>query len=91
MLAVRLTAPGVPDLYQGTEAFRYLLVDPDNRGEPDHAALDDLVARAATLDGRAAWAEEGRRPRGRSSSGACCRPAISSTSPATSRSTPAPT
>jgi (1->4)-alpha-D-glucan 1-alpha-D-glucosylmutase len=36
MLAVRLTAPGVPDIYQGTEAFRYLLVDPDNRTPPDH-------------------------------------------------------
>ena len=59
MLAIRLTAPGVPDLYQGTEAFRYLLVDPDNRAEPDHAALDALVERAATIDGRAAWSEEG--------------------------------
>jgi (1->4)-alpha-D-glucan 1-alpha-D-glucosylmutase len=36
MLAVRLTAPGVADIYQGTEAFRYLLVDPDNRAPPDY-------------------------------------------------------
>ena len=57
LLAVRLTAPGVADLYEGTEAYRYVLVDPDNRAEPDHAALDELVARASTLDGRAAWAE----------------------------------
>jgi (1->4)-alpha-D-glucan 1-alpha-D-glucosylmutase len=57
MLAVRLTAPGVADVYQGTEGFRYLLVDPDNRVEPDHDALDTLVARATSLDGRAAWAE----------------------------------
>ena len=59
MLAVRLTAPGVPDLYQGTEAFRYVLVDPDNRAEPDHPALDWLVSRAASMDGRAAWAKDG--------------------------------
>lgn len=59
MLVVRLTAPGVADIYQGTEAFRYVLVDPDNRVEPDHVALDDLVARAAGMDGRAAWHEDG--------------------------------
>ena len=59
MLAVRLTAPGVADIYQGTEALRYLLVDPDNREEPDHDALDELVTRAAALDGRSAWAEAG--------------------------------
>ncbi|MET0327002.1 MAG: malto-oligosyltrehalose synthase [Ilumatobacteraceae bacterium] len=57
LLAVRLTAPGVPDLYQGTEGFRYVLVDPDNRGQPDHAELDALVARAASLDAAAAWGE----------------------------------
>jgi (1->4)-alpha-D-glucan 1-alpha-D-glucosylmutase len=59
MLVVRLTAPGVPDIFQGTEAFRYVLVDPDNRAEPDHAALDELVGRAAAMDGRAAWREDG--------------------------------
>jgi (1->4)-alpha-D-glucan 1-alpha-D-glucosylmutase len=57
LLVARITAPGVVDVYQGTEAFRDLLVDPDNRVPPDHAALDALVARAAALDGRAAWAE----------------------------------
>jgi (1->4)-alpha-D-glucan 1-alpha-D-glucosylmutase len=57
LLVVRLTAPGVADVYQGTEAFRFVLVDPDNRVEPDHRALDALVERAAALDGRAAWAE----------------------------------
>jgi (1->4)-alpha-D-glucan 1-alpha-D-glucosylmutase len=57
MLVARLTAPGVADVYQGTEAFRDLLVDPDNRVPPDHAALDVLVERAATMDGRAAWGQ----------------------------------
>lgn len=59
MLAVRLTAPGVPDVYQGTEAFRLLLVDPDNRTHPDAAELTSLVERSVGLDGAAAWAEPG--------------------------------
>jgi len=57
LLAMRLTAPGVPDVYQGTEAFHFALTDPDNRVEPDHGALDALVSRAADVDGPAAWAE----------------------------------
>ena len=36
---LRLTAPGVPDVYQGSEAFTFQLVDPDNRVPPDWAAL----------------------------------------------------
>lgn len=35
---LRLTVPGVPDLYQGTEFWDYSLVDPDNRRPVDHAA-----------------------------------------------------
>ena len=34
-LAVRLTMPGVPDIYQGTEMWDLSLVDPDNRREVD--------------------------------------------------------
>ncbi|MGA7672336.1 MAG: malto-oligosyltrehalose synthase [Nitrolancea sp.] len=30
-LVLKLTAPGVPDVYQGTELWDYSLVDPDNR------------------------------------------------------------
>lgn len=32
---VKIAAPGVPDLYQGTELFDLTLVDPDNRHEVD--------------------------------------------------------
>jgi len=53
--AVRLTAPGVPDLYQGTAAFTYSLVDPDNRVEPDWDERRALVDRARSVDGPAAW------------------------------------
>ncbi|MBM3879250.1 MAG: malto-oligosyltrehalose synthase [Verrucomicrobia bacterium] len=34
---VKLTAPGVPDLYQGTELWELSLVDPDNRRPVDFA------------------------------------------------------
>ncbi|MET1077676.1 MAG: malto-oligosyltrehalose synthase [Pseudomonas sp.] len=35
--ALRLTSPGVPDLYQGTEFWDFSLVDPDNRQAVDYA------------------------------------------------------
>jgi (1->4)-alpha-D-glucan 1-alpha-D-glucosylmutase len=54
-LLVRLTVPGVPDIYQGTAAFTYSLVDPDNRVEPDWDERRSLVERAGTLDGPSAW------------------------------------
>lgn len=37
---IKLTAPGVPDIYQGSETLNFSLVDPDNRREPDFAALE---------------------------------------------------
>ncbi|MGH2450651.1 MAG: malto-oligosyltrehalose synthase, partial [Candidatus Limnocylindria bacterium] len=59
-LAIRLFAPGVPDVYQGTELWDQSLVDPDNRRPVDFArraaALADLD-RAAKGD-RAALARE---------------------------------
>lgn len=33
---VKLTAPGVPDIYQGTELWDFSLVDPDNRRPVDY-------------------------------------------------------
>ena len=48
---VRCTAPGVPDTYQGSEAWDFSLVDPDNRRPVDYAAreamLKDLTDRTA--------------------------------------------
>jgi malto-oligosyltrehalose synthase len=35
---LKLTVPGVPDIYQGTEFLDFSLVDPDNRGVVDYAA-----------------------------------------------------
>ena len=36
-LVVKLTGPGVPDIYQGTEFWDLSLVDPDNRAPVDFA------------------------------------------------------
>src|SRR5690606_32725925 len=41
---LQLTAPGVPDLYQGTELWDLSLVDPDNRHPVDHAHHHRLLA-----------------------------------------------
>ncbi|MBI3862922.1 MAG: malto-oligosyltrehalose synthase [Planctomycetia bacterium] len=40
---LKLTSPGVPDLYQGTELFDFHLVDPDNRGPVNFARRDELL------------------------------------------------
>ncbi|MEU5695627.1 malto-oligosyltrehalose synthase [Actinosynnema sp. NPDC020468] len=42
---VQLTAPGVPDVYQGTELWDLSLVDPDNRRPVDYAVRRSLLAR----------------------------------------------
>jgi (1->4)-alpha-D-glucan 1-alpha-D-glucosylmutase len=43
---IKLTAPGVPDLYQGTELWETSLVDPDNRRPVDFVARRELLHRA---------------------------------------------
>jgi (1->4)-alpha-D-glucan 1-alpha-D-glucosylmutase len=47
-LAIHLTAPGTPDIYQGDEFWNYVLVDPDNRRQIDYdarsAAASDIRA-----------------------------------------------
>ena len=41
---VKLTAPGVPDLYQGTEIWDLSLVDPDNRRPVEYTLRRKLLA-----------------------------------------------
>ena len=53
---LKVAAPGVPDVYQGTEAEDLSLVDPDNRRLPDFARLVGLLE-----DGRAEDAPPDRR------------------------------
>lgn len=42
---VQLTAPGVPDVYQGSELWDLSLVDPDNRRIVNYPARSELLAR----------------------------------------------
>ena len=37
---IKLTAPGVPDTYQGNELWEFNLVDPDNRRAVDYRSAD---------------------------------------------------
>jgi (1->4)-alpha-D-glucan 1-alpha-D-glucosylmutase len=40
---LRLTAPGIPDIYQGSELWSFSLVDPDNRRPVDFALRQSLL------------------------------------------------
>ena len=40
---IKLTSPGVPDIYQGTELFDLSLVDPDNRRPVDYSARQQAL------------------------------------------------
>jgi len=42
---LKLTSPGVPDIYQGTEIWDLSLVDPDNRRPVDYRKRRDLLRR----------------------------------------------
>jgi (1->4)-alpha-D-glucan 1-alpha-D-glucosylmutase len=44
LVVLKATAPGVPDVYQGTELWRPLLVDPDNRRPVDFARRAAVLA-----------------------------------------------
>jgi (1->4)-alpha-D-glucan 1-alpha-D-glucosylmutase len=46
---LKLTAPGVPDLYQGSELWDLSLVDPDNRRPVDYEARRRLLAELPRL------------------------------------------
>ncbi len=60
-LLLKITCPGVPDFYQGTELWNLTLVDPDNRRPVDYGLrtrlLDELRSRESSTD-RAALAGE---------------------------------
>jgi len=58
---LKLTAPGVPDLYQGSELWDLSLVDPDNRRQVDFRLRQQLIAAldALTPQGIIARSDEG--------------------------------
>ncbi|KYG04487.1 malto-oligosyltrehalose synthase [Sorangium cellulosum] len=41
---LKLTSPGVPDIYQGNEVWDFSLVDPDNRRAVDYASREEALA-----------------------------------------------
>jgi (1->4)-alpha-D-glucan 1-alpha-D-glucosylmutase len=53
---VKLTAPGVPDIYQGTELWDLSLVDPDNRRPVDYEVRRRLLAELDGMTAAEAWA-----------------------------------
>jgi (1->4)-alpha-D-glucan 1-alpha-D-glucosylmutase len=45
---LKLTSPGVPDIYQGTEIWDYSLVDPDNRRPVDYELRGQMLKSLST-------------------------------------------
>jgi len=60
-LLLKLTSPGIPDMYQGTELWSLDLVDPDNRRPVDYETRRSLLAELPRLDAAQVWGriEEG--------------------------------
>src|SRR5206468_2741938 len=55
---LKITLPGVPDTYQGTELWDFSLVDPDNRRPVDYSRRREMLR---DLDARVAAAGADRR------------------------------
>jgi (1->4)-alpha-D-glucan 1-alpha-D-glucosylmutase len=47
---LKLTCPGVPDIYQGSDLWDFSLVDPDNRRPVDYTGRQQAFANIAKLD-----------------------------------------
>src|SRR6266496_3205632 len=47
---LKLTSPGVPDIYQGNEIWDYSLVDPDNRRPVDYKRRREMLESLATAN-----------------------------------------
>lgn len=54
---VKLTYPGVPDTYQGTEIWDLSLVDPDNRRPVDYDVRRAVLERTKKLSAPELWAD----------------------------------
>jgi malto-oligosyltrehalose synthase len=59
-LLLKLTAPGVPDIYQGTDFWDFSLVDPDNRRPVDYPARAVSLGKGESLEALAATWRDGR-------------------------------
>jgi (1->4)-alpha-D-glucan 1-alpha-D-glucosylmutase len=56
MVLLKMTSPGVPDIYQGNETVDYSLVDPDNRRPVDYVAREQMLEELAGLAKRSSLA-----------------------------------
>ena len=52
---LRMTSPGMPDLYQGCDLWDFSLVDPDNRSPVDYAVRQEALEGALDPKDGAAW------------------------------------
>ncbi|RFD19463.1 malto-oligosyltrehalose synthase [Komagataeibacter melaceti] len=57
---LRLTTPGVPDMYQGCDLWDFSLVDPDNRAPVDYTHRAALLEQCSSFDTAAATWRTGR-------------------------------
>jgi (1->4)-alpha-D-glucan 1-alpha-D-glucosylmutase len=57
MALLKLTSPGVPDIYQGNELWDLSLVDPDNRRPLDWALRTALLSEVEAISPADAWGE----------------------------------
>ena len=57
-VTLRLTLPGFPDTYQGTELWDDSLVDPDNRRPVDFDRRRRMLDDAREMDAASAWRDE---------------------------------
>src|SRR5216110_567472 len=53
--AIKLTVPGVPDIYQGSEIWNFSLVDPDNRRPVDYGLRRRLLFELPNLNVAEIW------------------------------------
>ncbi len=59
LLLLRLTAPGVPDVYRGSELWERSLVDPDNRRPVDFGVRRRLLDEVGPMTAADAWQRAG--------------------------------
>jgi (1->4)-alpha-D-glucan 1-alpha-D-glucosylmutase len=57
---LKMTLPGVPDIYQGTEFWDFSLVDPDNRRPVDYSTRTRAIGSEGTPDTLLAHWKDGR-------------------------------
>ena len=48
---LKMTSPGVPDIYQGNELWQFRLVDPDNRGRVDYQKRKEILRELQPISG----------------------------------------